>query len=241
MWVAGADALRFEHGTVLSQNVFPVPATGERTIEIWSQPGKIRDSNTLLAFYDPARSRAVSFRQEWSDLVIEIGSSTAWRGMRGGQLFVPDAFLDGKRAFWAVAFSGSGTAVYRDGVLAVRSALHPSIAELGGELIVSGSPIFDNSWTGDLSGLAIYDAALTEAQVARHYASWTAVPKPAIASGDRCMGSTSSTSIRAISFTTRFVRKIICTSRRNTWFSVRRYSILYGGHLAGIADFGRMR
>jgi hypothetical protein len=188
-WVAGADSLHFgEHGTLFSIDPYPPPSSGgDRSLELWMQPGKIEDSNTLISFYDPASPREVSIRQEESDLVIEVGASAAWRHARTDKLYIPDVFHDGQRAFWTVTFGKSGTAVYRNGALVGKSPLSPSSAELSGQLIVSGSPIFDDSWSGVLSGLAIYDSALNSSQIARHYASWSKGP-PAIVSDDRCTG-----------------------------------------------------
>jgi hypothetical protein len=175
-WVQGENALRFgEHGTVFSPEPFPPPVSGgmERTIEFRVKPGKIEDSNTLIAFYDPASPRHISIRQSDSDLVVYIEPSAAWHSAKTERFFVPEAFRDGLTSLWAVAFGESGTTVYRDGVLAVRSPLRATRAEISGQLIVSGSPIYDDSWSGVLSGVAIYDSALNPAQVARHYANWT--------------------------------------------------------------------
>jgi hypothetical protein len=190
-WIAGVDGLRLrEHGTLFSRDPFPPPGANgvERTLEIWVQPGKIEDSSTLLAFFDPASSRGVSIRQERSDLVICIGTSVAWRAARSDKLFVPNGFHDGKRTFWTVTLGHAGTAAYRNGALVLKSPLTATSPELGGRLIVSGSPIFDDSWSGILSGLAVYDSALSQSQISRHYTSWANGPAPAIASDDRCIG-----------------------------------------------------
>ena len=102
-------------------------------------------------------------------------------------MYVDDAFRDGKSAFWTVTFGQSGTAVYRDGALVRRSPLRPSISEFSGRLIVGNSPIFNDSWSGVLRGLAIYDTALNAAQIAHHYASWTKGGTPALAPDNACL------------------------------------------------------
>ena len=119
-WVADADAVRFgEYGTILSSGSFPPPGFGgaERSIEIWVQPGKVKDSNTLLAFYSPASPRQLSLLQSVSDLEIRIQSSVAWRSVKTERTYIDDAFRDGKSAFWTVTSGRSGTTVYRDGEL----------------------------------------------------------------------------------------------------------------------------
>jgi hypothetical protein len=86
-----------------------------------------------------------------------------------------------------VTFGQSGTAVYRDGAPIRRFPMTPLSNEISGRLIVGNSPIFSDSWSGVLRGLAIYDTALDEAQIARHYASWTKDEAPALASDDACI------------------------------------------------------
>jgi hypothetical protein len=186
-WATNADAVRFgESGTMLSNSSFPPPEDG-RSIEIWAQPGLIKDSNTLLAFYSPSSPRQLSLFQSESDLKIGIQSSVAWRSVRTERTYVDDAFRDGKTAFWTVTFGQTGSAVYRNGALVKRSSLKPSGSELSGRLVIGNSPIFDDSWSGVLRGLAIYDTALNPAQVARHYSSWTTGGTPALASDDVCI------------------------------------------------------
>jgi hypothetical protein len=189
-WVADADAVRFgEYGTILSSGSFPPPGFGgaERSIEIWVQPGKVKDSNTLLAFYSPASPRQLSLLQSVSDLEIRIQSSVAWRSVKTERTYIDDAFRDGKSAFWTVTSGRSGTTVYRDGELVRRSALSPSAGEFSGRLVIGNSPIFSDSWSGVLRGLAIYDTALERAQILRHYSSWTRGEAPALTSDDVCI------------------------------------------------------
>jgi hypothetical protein len=189
-WVANADAVRFgEYGTMLSSGSFPPPGFGraERSIEIWAQPDKVEDSSTLVAFFAPVGPRQLSLSQSLSDLEINVESSNAWRYVKTERVYVADAFLDGKSAFWTVTFSPSGTAIYRDGALVRRSGITPSGSEVSGRLVVGNSPIFNHSWSGVLRGLAIYDTALDGAQIARHYMSWTRAGSPALVADDACV------------------------------------------------------
>lgn len=189
-WVANANAVRFgEDGTILSSGVFPPPGGGdvERSIEIWAQPGLIEDSNTLVAFYSPASLRQLSLSQSESDLEIRIQSSSAWRSVKAWRLNIDNAFRDGKSAFWTVTFGHSGTAVYRNGTLVRSSPFTPSGNELSGRLVIGNSPIFHDSWSGVLRGLAIYDTALGQRQIASHYSSWTSAGAPALTSDDGCI------------------------------------------------------
>jgi hypothetical protein len=188
--VAGADAVHFvDHGTILSSGFLPPPALGEgeRSVEIWAQPGLIDDSGTLVAFYSPDSPRGLSIVQAESDLEVHIQSSEAWRRAKMGRLNVAGGFLDGKSAFWTVTFGPSGMAVYRDGKLVRTAPLTPSNGEVSGRLLVGNSPIFHEGWSGIVRGLAIYDATLNAAQIERHYVSWTHGGAPALASNDACI------------------------------------------------------
>jgi hypothetical protein len=189
-WVANANAVRFgEDGTILNSGSFPPPGGGdaERSIEIWAQPGLIEDSNTLVAFYSPDTPRQLSLSQAESDLEIHIQSSSAWRSVKAWRINIGDAFRDGKSAFWTVTFGHSGTAVYRDGTLVRSSPFAPSGNEVSGRLVIGNSPIFHDAWSGVLRGLAIYDTALNQGQIARHYSSWTSAGAPALTSDDACI------------------------------------------------------
>ena len=191
-WVPNTNAMRFgEHGTSFTTEPLasPDPGEGRRSIEMWAQPGKPSDSATVISFYSPASTRHVSLRQDESDLVVYLASSSAWRWEKAERLYIPEAFRDRGRSFWAVTFGRSGTAVYRDAVLVAKSGtLHPSRGALSGRLVIANSPIFNESWSGVLSGLAIYNSELTATQIARHYAHWNRGPTHGIMPDDRCIG-----------------------------------------------------
>lgn len=53
-----------------------------------------------------------------------------------------------------------------------------SIRDLTGKLIIGNSPLQNNSWSGQLRGLAIYRSELNAAQVTEHYEDWTQKGKP---------------------------------------------------------------
>jgi hypothetical protein len=188
-WVAGSNAVRLgEHGTLLASGPFPPSASGERSIEIWLKPSLIEDSNTLLAFYDPAGPHQLWFSQSEADLRIHTQAPAAWRSAKTDQAYIADAFRDGQNTFWTLTIGPSGSAVYRNGALVgKRRSMRLESNDLSGQLVVGNSPISHESWSGVLSGLAIYDTALNGTQVARHYTSWKQTRSPAVASDDACI------------------------------------------------------
>ena len=54
-------------------------------------------------------------------------------------------------------------------------------------MIIATSAAVDKNWTGDPPGLAIYDSALTQEQILRHYKTWTARGRPQIVENDRAV------------------------------------------------------
>jgi hypothetical protein len=179
----------WRYGTIVSEGSVPPPGLGgtERSIEIWAQPALVEDSSTLLGFYSPASPRRLSLSQSLSDLEVRIQSSSAWQNTKTDHMYIGDAFRDRKSTFWTVTFSDSGTAVYRDGAHVGSSRLRPSRGEFSGRLVLANAPIFDDSWSGVLRGLAIYDTALAPARIVRHYESWTKGKAPVLVSDDFCI------------------------------------------------------
>jgi Concanavalin A-like lectin/glucanases superfamily len=190
-WVSNANAVRFgRYGTILSLASFPLSdlGDGDRSLEIWLQPALVRDSNTFAAFYDPGKPRQLWLRQSERDLELRIESSAAWRHETTAKMYVDEAFRDGANRFWAVTSGSMGTAIYRDGVKVKESRkLHISREELTGRLVIGGSPIFNESWSGVLRGFAIYDRALTPAQIVRHFRTWTKGTRPELTADDACI------------------------------------------------------
>lgn len=188
-WDPDRHTLRFgEYGTAISLDSIPPPTSpdGERSLEIWMQPRWFDDSKTFLAFYDPAQPRQLWLRQFHRDLELRVAPSSAWRSTPASRIYVDEAFPRRKNVFLAITARRSGTAVYEDGVIAREAPdFRISSREFSGRLILGTAPIFSQSWPGVIRGLAIYDRALTGAQIERHYQTWTTDGRPELASGER--------------------------------------------------------
>ncbi len=188
-WITGTNGLHFgEYATAFDSGTFPPPVQEvQRSIEFWVQPALREASSTLLAFYSPANPRLLSISQSESDLEIHIEGSSAWQRVKPELFYVDNAFRDRKSHFWTVTFGDSGTSVYRDGIFIRRSRLVPSARDLAGQLVAGNSPIFSNSWSGTMRGLAIYDVTLSPGQINRHYSSWTKERAPRLVPQDSCI------------------------------------------------------
>src|SRR5271165_2000471 len=190
-WVANANAVRFgRHGTILGQGFFSAVGSrsGGRTLEIWLQPGLVNDSDTFIAFYDPGEPRHLSLHQSGSDLELRIAPVGAWRREKTERLYVDSAFRGRRSTFWTVTSGLRGTAIYRDGLkLRESSEVRVSAQAFSGRLVIGNSPIFNDSWSGILRGIAIYEQVLDPTQISRHYQTWTKGTKPDLISEDACI------------------------------------------------------
>ena len=79
-----------------------------------------------------------------------------------------------KPIFVTVTYGPDGTRIYLDGAfveVAPRFGIPPDA--FTGRIVVGDSPWQPDSFQGQIRGLAIYDAELADAQVSRHYLTWT--------------------------------------------------------------------
>jgi VanZ family protein len=75
-----------------------------------------------------------------------------------------------------------------NGALAKKAkAFRFSAIDLIGQMVVASSPVANDSWSGELRGLALYNQALTAAQVLLHYGSWTQAGKPELRDVDHAI------------------------------------------------------
>jgi len=59
--------------------------------------------------------------------------------------------------------------------------------DLTGKLIIGTSPVANDTWSGQLLGLAIYHKELTAAEVVRHYDTWTKQGRPELFGNERAI------------------------------------------------------
>jgi VanZ like family len=182
-WLGSENGLRFEpYGTAVSSNSFrPIGANNEPScsMEIWLVSGPSH-KGTILAFGDAGDSRVpFSLRQVGENLALE-------RYIVNGQGKITRPWLTIERVFRGVPVfvtvtSGkNGTLVYVDGILTKASSSFGLAREdFAGRLVLATSTIND-SWTGQILGLAIYSRELGKEQVSRHFYSWVSAQRPAL-------------------------------------------------------------
>jgi thioredoxin reductase/VanZ family protein len=176
-WLKDENGLRFgRHGSAVSASEFhsarPSNDTGS-SLEIWLTPTKTNGGGAILAFdSSPDPWAPFVLRQYGSSLAVQR-SLVKERGKVTRSWFqVPHVFGAGQRVFVTIASNKNNTNFYVNGVLAATSE-EPGILsrELTGHLVLANSTV-DDSWTGEIAGLAIYDRELTLAQVRNHFQGW---------------------------------------------------------------------
>ena len=181
-WLGNTNGLLFgHHGTVLSASIFNgLGSQGEAagSLELWIEPQRTNDAHTLLAFSAPENHLQFSLHQSDSDLELHRGPGNEHFG-RASVAYVDDVFHRGKLVFITITAGRRRTAVYLDGILA-RTFRHFQLSgmDFKGQLVVGTSPVVNDSWSGKLRGLAIYQQELTPAQVSRHNKSWKTKGRP---------------------------------------------------------------
>ena len=183
-WLQNASGIRFgRHGTALSLGSFRASGSGNQasfSLEIWLQPSRVNESNTLLAFYSPGSRPGFALSQDYANLEMQTGIPDVRIA------HIDDIFRRGKPLFITVTSSRQGTAVYVNGNLASKfPRFRLSADDLAGQLVLGTSPLVDDAFSGQLRGLAIYQQELAVADVARHFETWTAKGRPDIGRNER--------------------------------------------------------
>jgi VanZ like family/Concanavalin A-like lectin/glucanases superfamily len=179
-WLENQDGLHFgDYASILSSAPlrWEGPPDGPCSIELWMQPGMIQDSNTMLGFDSPENSVRFAIKQSLDDLSL-VRKFTRQSG-RTQVLYVPHALRQDVPLFITLTSGRTGISIYLDGVL-VRSSSEFSFVprDLSGRMVVGTSPFENDSWSGVLHGIGLYDQELTAEEVRQNYAAWTAFGQP---------------------------------------------------------------
>jgi Concanavalin A-like lectin/glucanases superfamily len=169
-WLRNKNGLRFsKHSAAVSASAFPASRRPDETgfsLEIDLTPARTIGGGTILAFDSSPDPRApFKLSQFGSGVAVQRYSVDDQGTVHLLWFKVPHVFEADKRALLVITSSKHKTDLYLNGVLA-GTALDPGIAsrELTGRLVL-GNSTHDDSWNGEIDGLAIYGEELTAAQV----------------------------------------------------------------------------
>ncbi|MGH9350868.1 MAG: VanZ family protein [Terriglobia bacterium] len=191
-WLGSGNGVRFgTHGTILSSGEIGLISGSDQsvcTLEIWLRPRRVWESRTILAFYDPQRPAGFSVHQSNTDFLVESGRWNDEHSSRARKFYIDNVFRRRDLALLTLTFGPQGTEVYLDGKW-VRAERQFRLAskDFTGRLVVANSPVENDSWPGDLRGLALYNRELSAAQVLRHYESWTQAGRPNATQDERAV------------------------------------------------------
>jgi VanZ family protein len=177
-WLKNENGLRFDgHGSIVSAIPFRAVASSSdagRSLEIWLVPEKTKAGGSILAFDSSADPRApFLLRQYGSSIAVQRYVADERGHVTQPWFRVDHVFQAGERVLVTIASNSSQIALYVNGALAgtyTDSGIRPQ--ELTGRLVLANSTM-DDTWKGQISGLAIYDHELTAAQVSNHFKNWT--------------------------------------------------------------------
>lgn len=176
-WVADGNGLRFDgHGAAMSASVLHTsrsPNENGFSIEIWLTPAGTKDGSILAIDSSPDSRIPFLLRQYGTGIALQRYLVEDQGQVTHPWFKVENVFSGGKRVFLTITSDKSNPKLYVDGTLAGTSS-DPGIIsrELIGRLVLANSTD-DDSWTGDVTGLAIYGRQLDSSEVVRHVQTWT--------------------------------------------------------------------
>lgn len=178
-WLSDRPGIRFgEYAYIVSRQTFSPtksPRTktpAEHSVEVYMESRQLDDSNTFLTFYEASSPVRFALRQVGRSLNVDQYGGDG-QSLRHASLAVPDIFTSVRPVLVTVVGGDEGTTVYLDGALA-RSAPDFDLDPRGfaGRLLIGNSPIRDDSWGGELLGVAVYDFPLSRVEVRQHWECW---------------------------------------------------------------------
>jgi glycopeptide antibiotics resistance protein len=185
-WLEKRNGLQFSrYSSILSAGAIHASAAADTTpesIELWLVPSSLRSTNTILSFDESEHPGPAFLIRQYKDAVIVRQSyidnlsvaRTEW-------LAALKAICESQPVLLTVTLGKQGASIYVDGGLSEAFATRgPSMNNLTGRLVLANSPQANDSWPGQILGLAIYHSQLTPTQVAEHYQSWKRNQQPSI-------------------------------------------------------------
>ncbi len=185
-WRVNGAGLAFEkYGTVVGPETTASEAgqPGDPfSVEIWLQPSSTSQAGTVLAFYDPERRSSFSLHQSHTDLLVKgkvEGCSAA--------VYADDVFENERPVFVAVSLRSRDLQVYKNGKLVRTTSSFCNGPGPFGRLVLGTSPVQDDSWSGNIAGLAFYETELPPDRIADHANEWQAEHRPLARADDRVL------------------------------------------------------
>jgi VanZ family protein len=189
-WLGNQNGVRLSgHSTLWSYGSYRALDGGNGdscSIEIWLQPGLPRDSSVILSFSTPETPLELTLHQYRSLLILETRVPGGWHP--ASIMGTDGVFHQGAPVFVTISSGPQQTAMYVNGALARAFPGSRIGPDCRGRLVLGTSPTMDDSWRGQVRGLALYGAELTADQVRQHYETWTTSGSPALSDREHAVG-----------------------------------------------------
>jgi VanZ family protein len=188
-WLKDRNGLRFgDYGTVRSAGALGQAVSGDPqscSIELWLRPGNDY-GGTILTLYAADNSIPLSLHQSLADLMLQSGRWGSSGRAGRPRIYFSDVFRAGQPMFVSITSGLEGISAYTNGtLLSAARGFRPAAGACSGRLIVGDSPHQQDTWSGQVMGLAIYASELSPPTVLRHHDTWTKNGRPEIAEQDR--------------------------------------------------------
>ncbi|MGA8151681.1 MAG: VanZ family protein [Terriglobales bacterium] len=185
-WMENKSGLQFSrYSSILGSTAFHGKSASDGTsesLEVWLVPSSLRSMNTIVSFDGSDHPGAGFMLRQYKDaLIVRQHYIDNYGVPRIESLAVLKALHEGTPVLVTITLGRRGTAIYLDGVLGeMFSARGTSANNLTGRLVVANSPQANDSWPGQILGLAIYRSQLTPSRVAENCEGWTKSQRPTI-------------------------------------------------------------
>jgi VanZ family protein len=176
-WIQSLNGLHFDaYGQTYSRQSWVLNNSGVTgdlsfTIELWLGAADARhpQESTFFSIFGDSSDSDLSIAQSRSDLLL----GAYFRGRNGtqqGQLRFYNVCSSSHPVFVTITSSQEGTVFYEGAKQQARYPVAP--VRYTGRVVLGHAPDGNNSWTGDILGLAVYDHAITSGEIAQHYGIW---------------------------------------------------------------------
>lgn len=152
-----------------------VPADPDQrfTVELWmrSVEKNYHSVSGLVSLVDSS-PEPFTIAQSGPDVLVRGQFQDANRHVAIRRLYIDDVFQQTQAHLIAMTSGSEGTQLYLDGVPQRRFPVTLTANNFTGRLLLGHNFAGHQHWSGDLLGLAIYDQALTRAQISEDYSAW---------------------------------------------------------------------
>jgi len=175
-WLPGASGIRFrQRGIVVSVRPFAAAASaqGPVSLEIYLRPARLTGSGTILAMDDNPDPRFLfAIRQFDRGLALQRPALDPSRELVRQWWRINGVFNGSEPVVLTIVSESGRTSLWIDGALASVSPTFGLTREnISGRLILGNSATQD-TWSGEIRGLAVYDGLLAGGQIRRHAQRW---------------------------------------------------------------------